>query len=157
MNVNELKKSRFLSKHDLPVPPQGLAVTIENVTLENVAQEGQAVEMRGVMYCHGLPKPMILNTTNGTIISEFLGSEETDHWKGKLVEIYYDTNVMMGPKRTGGIRVRNPVPAQAPMPQQPMPQQQQPQQQPLPSGPQQAPQYAQGQPNPQDFNDDIPM
>lgn len=59
-----------------------------------------------------------LNKTNAQAIEEITGSNDTDDWEGKQVEIYVDKNVMYGGKKIPAIRIRaieNTAPASKPV------------------------------------------
>lgn len=102
-HVNDLKSSKFLTKHD--VEPD-ILVTIERDELVNVALETQAPEEKNVLYFKELEKPLVLNMTNGMLIAAITGSETSDDWVGKQIVLYNDKTVMFAGKLTGGIRVR---------------------------------------------------
>lgn len=61
-----------------------------------------------VCYFHEQEKGMILNTTNGQLISKITGSETTEHWPGHKIILYNDPTISFGGKITGGLRVRQP-------------------------------------------------
>jgi len=103
--VNDLKDSRFLAKTD--VEPDVLA-TIESYEKMNVALESQAPEMKWTLRFTKLPKPLVLNSTNGQLIAAITGSEDFDNWIGKQVVLYNDKTVSFAGKLTGGIRVKAP-------------------------------------------------
>jgi len=103
MNVNDLKKSKFLTKNDV-MPP--VLVTIDHEEEVNVAKEGAEPEYRWALWFRELEKPLILNSTNGQIIAAITGSEESHGWHGHQVVLYNDPNISFGGKLTGGIRVR---------------------------------------------------
>ena len=104
MKVSELKNSRFLTKEDCG---DGIVVTIDDVTQENVASPDQPAEMRWtMMFQEPNTKPMVLNSTNGQLIAKFLGSDDSDDWKAKKVVLYHDENVSFAGKIVGGIRAR---------------------------------------------------
>lgn len=105
MNVNDLKKSKFLTKNDV-MPP--VLVTIESVEEVNVAKEGADPEMRWTLIFKEMEKPLVLNSTNGQIIAALVGSEESDDWIGHKIVLYNEPTVSFGGKITGGIRVRAP-------------------------------------------------
>jgi hypothetical protein len=105
MHVSELKESKFLRKEDCGA---GILVTIDDVRQENVAKEGAPEDMKWCMYFKESEKPMVLNSTNGQIIAQFTGAEESDDWIGVQVVLYHDPNVSFGGKLVGGIRVRAP-------------------------------------------------
>lgn len=104
-NVNDLKDSKFVTKGD--VEPDVL-VTIKSYKEMNVSLESQAPEMKWVLYFHELPKPLVLNSTNGQLIQMITGSEDFDDWIGKKVILYNDKTVSFAGKITGGIRVKAP-------------------------------------------------
>jgi hypothetical protein len=104
MNINSItRKTRFLTKADVNT---GLVVTIDRVEMENVAPPGQRSDQRPVLYFEDGTKPLVLNSTNGRLIAEALGTSETEEWSGQQIEVYHDPNVTFAGKVTGGIRVR---------------------------------------------------
>jgi hypothetical protein len=92
----------------LPPPPSGLIVTITGITEENVAQENSPEELKWCVCFSENSKPFVLNQTNMALIGMVTGSDETDNWKGKKVEVYFDPSIMMKGKVTGGMRIRPP-------------------------------------------------
>lgn len=111
-NISVLKTSNFIKKEDVARPA---LVTIRAVREENVAKEGAPQELRWCIHFHEMEKPMVLNSTNGQIIAQITGSEETENWAGKKIVIYHDPSVSFGGKLVGGIRCRAPKgPQQAP-------------------------------------------
>ncbi len=104
-NINEMKDSKFLKKEDCG---QGILVTIKEVTQENVAQEGAPEQLKWCLHVEESDKPMVLNSTNATVIAAVCGSPETENWAGKKIVLYNDPNVMYAGKITGGIRARAP-------------------------------------------------
>lgn len=110
MNINELKKSKYLKKEDCG---NGIVVTIRQCMMENVAKQGEPEEEKAVLYFVELEKPIVVNSTNAQLIAAITGSEETDDWNGHKIVLYSDPNVTnMQGKVVGGIRVR--APKQAP-------------------------------------------
>jgi hypothetical protein len=104
-NISVLKTSNFIKKEDCDPPA---LVTIDRVAEENVAKEGAPHEMKWCIYFKEIDKPMVLNSTNGQIIAQITGSQETDDWAGKKIVIYHDPSVSFGGKLVGGIRCRAP-------------------------------------------------
>ena len=102
-NVNDLKTSKFLKKEDVDPP---VLVTIKSYDEMNVAMENQAPEMKWCLNFHELEKPLVLNQTNGQLISVVTGSGEFEDWLDKKIVLYDDKTVMFAGKVTGGIRVR---------------------------------------------------
>ena len=102
-NVNDLKSSKFLTKND--VEPD-VIVTIRSYEKVNVALESMAPEVKWTLRFQELPKPLVLNSTNGQLIQAIVGSGEFEDWIGKKVVLYNDKTVSFAGKLTGGIRVR---------------------------------------------------
>lgn len=100
MNINGAFPSTYLKATDL----QGkrALVTISHVKLEDVGDEAKPV-----LYFAGKEKGLVLNKTNANMITEIVGSDETDHWKGKAVTLYV-TKVDFQGRRVDGIRVDHP-------------------------------------------------
>lgn len=103
VRVNDLKSSKFLTKTD--VEPDAV-VTILSCTQMNVALESMAPEMKWCLKFKELPKPMVLNLTNGQLIEAITGSDNSDDWIGEKVVLYNDKTVSFAGKLTGGIRIR---------------------------------------------------
>lgn len=104
-NVNDLKRSKFLTQGDVDPP---ILVTIIGYEEVDVAREGADPEMRWALYFKEVDKPLILNSTNGQIIASITGSENFDDWKGTAIVLYRDRNISFGGKLVGGIRIRAP-------------------------------------------------
>ena len=102
-NVNDLKSSKFLTKHDVEPP---ILVTIKSYETLNVAMESQAEEVKWCLNFNEVDKPLVLNMTNGQLISAITGSGDFDNWIGKQIVLFNDKTVMFAGKLTGGIRVR---------------------------------------------------
>lgn len=105
MNVNDLKSSKFLTKHD--VEPD-ILVTIKSCREMDVSMESQAPEMKWTLMFEELAKPLVLNITNGKLIEAITGSDESDGWIGKKVILYNDKTIMFAGQLTGGIRIKPP-------------------------------------------------
>lgn len=103
MKANAMIPSKFIKQSDVE-PPK--TVTIRGVKQVNVAQEDKPEELKFCLFFKELDKPMVLNSTNIQLLTHFLGTDETDDWKGKQVELYNDPTVSFGGKLTGGVRVR---------------------------------------------------
>lgn len=112
-NVNDLKKSKFLTQKDVQTP---VLVTIRGDEEVNVAKEGAEPEMRFALHFVELDKPLILNSTNGQIIAAIAGSGDSEDWVGKQIVLYSDPNIFFGGKMVGGIRVRAPKNQSSPAP-----------------------------------------
>jgi len=105
MNVNELKSSKFLTKHDVEPP---VLVTIKGCEEMDVSMESQSKELKWTLLFKELEKPMVLNSTNGQLIAAIAGSGESDDWIGRKIVLYNDKTVSFAGQITGGIRVRAP-------------------------------------------------
>jgi hypothetical protein len=103
MHIDELKTSRFLKKEDCEEP---LTVTIDHVEKKDVAEMGEAPELKWCLLFRDGIKPMVLNSTNGQLIARALGSKNSEDWVGKQIELFCDPNVIFGGALVGGIRVR---------------------------------------------------
>lgn len=107
MNLNDFKKSKFLTKEDAGT---GILVTIAKITEENVAMEGAEPEYRPVVWLQETEKPFVCNMTNAQAIAAITGAtdEIETKWVGAKIVLFNDPNVMMKGKLTGGLRVRAP-------------------------------------------------
>src|SRR4030043_481806 len=105
MHISQLRESKYLKKEEVG---GGTIATIRCVQEDNVAMEGALPEMKWIMWFEELEKPMVLNSTNGQLIAQITGSEESDNWTGYQVELYHDPSIAFGGKLVGGIRVRHP-------------------------------------------------
>lgn len=103
--VSEMKESKFLRKEDVG---GGALLTVKGVEQHNVAMQGAEPDHKWCMTFTETDKPLVLNGTNLAILTQILGSDDTDDWHGKSVVLYTDPNVSFGGKIVGGIRVRAP-------------------------------------------------
>ena len=101
--VSDLKDSRFLTKHDVE---HEVTVTIKSYEKLNVAMESQAPEEKWTLSFHELPKPLVLNNTNGQLLEIITGSDNFDDWLEKKIVLWHDPTVSFGGKFTGGIRIK---------------------------------------------------
>ena len=69
--------------------PSEYTVTIKQVTEKEVVDplNGQK-NLKGIVLFEGTKKGMILNVTNGKMISKVVGSPMTSEWVGKKIIIY---------------------------------------------------------------------
>lgn len=117
MKINEMKESKYIRKEDVGV--NGKNLTIKSLVQENVAGENQPPEMKWILYFNEARKGLALNQTNISLIAHVTGSEETDDWVGKQVQLFEDPTVGYGGKIIGGVRVRHvsqAAPQQTPPP-----------------------------------------
>lgn len=115
MNINQIKQSNFLTKHDVG---KGILVTIKGDVIQaNVAMAGAPEELKYCLEFDEVEKPLVLNSVNAQVIAQITGSQESEHWNGHKIVLYEDPNVSFGGKLVGGIRVRAPrQPAAKPVP-----------------------------------------
>jgi hypothetical protein len=113
VKLSDAFPSNFLKAADL----QGRRViaTISHVTFEDIGKP--------VVYFKGKEKGLVLNKTNGNMIAEVTGDDDTDNWSGVSI-VLYPTRVDFQGKRVDAIRVDKPEPGQrqaAPAPPPPPP------------------------------------
>jgi len=99
MKIGAAFPSKYLKADDLGTNRP--IVTIERVTLEDVGGDG---EHRPVIRFAGKDKALVCNRTNANIITEVLGSDDTDDWEGKQIRLYATKTEFQG-KRVPCIRV----------------------------------------------------
>lgn len=105
-NINTMTESKFLKKEDIGDPGDAQIVTIQAVAQKNVAKEDDEPEMKWCIKFTEFKKPMVLNGTNMKLAAMALGSNETDDWIGKKIEVYHDPSITFGDKLVGGLRFR---------------------------------------------------
>ena len=101
-SLNDLKNSKYLTQHD--VDPK-VVVTFQAFKEDNVAMENEPARMKWIFKFREFDKPLVMNWTNGEIITDLFGTDKFEQWIGKQVILYRDKNVSFGGKRVGGIRV----------------------------------------------------
>jgi hypothetical protein len=106
MKRSQVFPSTYLGKDDVPQP---FTATVGVVRLETIKGDGGEEEKPVLHFTGEQQKPMILNSTNWSILEEAYG-EESDGWQGKPVEVYVDPGVMFAGRRVGGVRLRIPSP-----------------------------------------------
>jgi hypothetical protein len=96
--------SNYLKKDD--VGEDGVILTIKGFKQETLKTD-QGDETKVVMYFmeEGY-KPMVLNTTNATILGKITGCQTAGEARGKQVVVYDDPTVSFGGKNTGGLRLK---------------------------------------------------
>lgn len=104
MNINGAFPSQYLKAADLS---KATVVTIASVEVEEIGDD-----TKPVLHFKGSDKGLVLNKTNANIISEVLGTEETDEWIGKKISIYPTKTEFQG-KRVACIRVSDQAPGKA--------------------------------------------
>jgi hypothetical protein len=109
--------SRYLKKEDFPRPE---VLTIIKVREEKVTAPGEKPKDKVVLYFNGKDKGLVLNQTNGDVLFELTGSEDPEKWIGVRVEVYCEPNVPYAGKKVGGVRLREPPPAEVPPEKEPV-------------------------------------
>jgi len=97
MNIKTAFPGSYLKAADLG--GKRIGVTIDRVELEDVGSDNKPV-----LYFQGKDKGLVLNKTNSNMISEIVGSDETDEWNGHRIALY-STKVDYQGKRVDAIRV----------------------------------------------------
>lgn len=100
-----MKARRFLGVYlqKEEIPDSGAVARIR-AAKEDTLEDDERSKL--ILYFDGLDKGLVCNKTNINTIIDVLGSDETDDWIGRDVELYVDHGVMFAGKRVGGIRVR---------------------------------------------------
>ena len=98
-------KSDYLKKEDCDPPIQ---VICAGMTWESFEDRDGGEEIRAVLHFRDGIKPMVLNQVNKEILKTEFNVGKVKDLRGLTVELYNDPNVMFGPKRVGGIRIRKP-------------------------------------------------
>lgn len=101
MKLGKYFQSKYLRAVDLRNP---VKVTIAGVREELVGLGEDAAE-KPVLYFKGAKQGLVLNRTNFDALVAIFGTEDSDGWIGKVVEIYNDPSVNFGGVR-GGVRIR---------------------------------------------------
>lgn len=99
MKVKDIYPSRFLKADDVEPP---LILTIRSHTFEDIGVEK---ERKFILYFSETDKVLVVNKTNLNSIEMILGTDETDQWIGKTIELFKD-HVQMGAEIVAAIRVR---------------------------------------------------
>lgn len=108
MKISDAFPSTYLKAADL----QGRAVL---VTIADCRMEHLDDESKPMLLFVGKGRGLILNKTNAGILVNALG-DETDAWRGRVVELYPD-RVMFAGRMVDAIRLRIPqAPAASPPP-----------------------------------------
>jgi hypothetical protein len=92
---------------------------VENVRIDRVVMEKCGEDKKPCLYFEGHASALVLNSTNIDTLVALFGSDESDHWIGRSVQLFTTMTTFQG-KQTLGIRVRaahhadpSPAPASA--------------------------------------------
>lgn len=106
-------KSNHLGVADLEVfaeEGKSLCFTIEQVKQElDTKVAGKKIDAN-IAYFKEDIKPLVLNSTNATVISKFAKSAHVENWNNIYIELYVDNSVKMKGQVVGGIRIRKVQP-----------------------------------------------
>ena len=105
--------AQYLKKEDLSDPVEAELLWVKE---EKVTPPGKDTKTRLVASFEGLPKGLVLNTANCEILAEITGTDDPNEWKDVALQLNVDPDVKYGGKKTGGIRIRKPVPVSVPVP-----------------------------------------
>lgn len=105
--VSEILSSNWLRKEDLSDPVGGETFCIKKVTEELVGADQQS--KWALHWKEAGAMPMLLNKTNLRLCAAMFG-DDTDDWRGKLVEVYHDPTISYAGQLVGGLRLRPPRP-----------------------------------------------
>jgi len=108
--------SRFLTHEDLD-PAADTVVTIKGHGKELIGRGAESSE-KFVVYFRELKKGLVLNVTNGKVLTKCFG-DEMDLWTGKKISLYVKPDVEFGGEIVSAIRIRFTLPStpKAPEPQ----------------------------------------
>lgn len=117
MKIGAAFKGKYLKQDH--IGDKYVAVTISEVSVEEIDGDDGSKEKKPVLHFHGKEMGMVLNKTNADILTEMLGTDETDEWLGHKIVLFVDKSVMFGGKRVGGIRITH-MPNAKPAPPPPV-------------------------------------
>jgi hypothetical protein len=95
--------AQYQKKEDLSDPVDTTLLWIKE---ERVTAPGKDTKTRLVAYFDGLPKGLVLNTTNCETLADITGTDDPNEWKDVALQLYVDPDVNYGGKKAGGIRIR---------------------------------------------------
>jgi hypothetical protein len=99
-NVNQMLRSKYLGKQDLPQP---VIAHIRGVAMEPPGRNGE--DPGWLMFFSELRKPLKLNNTILKYIAEVAGPE-SDRWIGLKCKVYVDHTVQFAGQMVGGVRLQ---------------------------------------------------
>ena len=97
-------QSNFLKKDD--VGEDGVILTIKGFAHETIKGDN-GDETKVIMhFVEEGYKPMVLNSTNATVLGKITGAATAGEARGKQIVVYDDPSVSFGGKVTGGLRLK---------------------------------------------------
>jgi hypothetical protein len=112
MKVNDVYQSTsdYLKAEDLPVGTRAGVVISKCEAQEFTNKEDNSKQRKMVLSFEGREKKLVLNITNAKMIARNLGSDDTDNWIGKRIELYRSVTDRGSQKDVPCIRVKEQVP-----------------------------------------------
>lgn len=74
--------------------------------IDHISVEGVGGREKLVAYIGDLDLGLPLNTENIDYLIEAFGTDETDDWRGRKVELFVDETVRFQGRKVGGVRLR---------------------------------------------------
>ena len=110
MNINDVYQSTssYLKAEDLPKGTR-VGVVISGCDVHEFNQDDGGKQKKMVLSFDGKEKKLTLNVTNARMIAANLGSDDTEEWIGKRIELYA-SQTDFGGKQVPCIRVKEQVP-----------------------------------------------
>jgi hypothetical protein len=105
-DFDDLYGSQFLAATDLKKP---FTATIEAVTKQDFARQGERQKMKVVLHLKGVRKPIVVNKTNALSLSEEFG-KDFDEWIDKRINVKAE-RTSYGGKPVMGLRLYPEKPA----------------------------------------------
>jgi hypothetical protein len=84
-----------------------MVLTIKTSAVEELESQ-EKIDTKIALYFEEDPRGLVLNKVNGRECEKLFGSDDSDDWHGKKIELYFDPTVTMMGRTCGGIRVRQP-------------------------------------------------
>ena len=106
----KLQNPNYLGSYEFQ-PDQDMTLTIKHVRKEFVTGDGGRKDEKAVMHFMEPVKPMILNTVNSKTLTRLFRTPYLEDWAGRKITLYADPTIKYGNEVTGGIRVRDKLPA----------------------------------------------
>jgi hypothetical protein len=97
-------QSNFLKKDD--VGEDGVILTIKGFAHETIKGDNGDEEKVIMHFVEEGYKPMVLNSTNATVLGKITGAATAGEARGKQIVVYDDPSVSFGGKVTGGLRLK---------------------------------------------------
>lgn len=85
MKTSDIYGGNFLKAEHLA--GKTVVVRISEVDIEEFEDDAGKLKKKVVLSFAGKDKKLVVNTTNAAVISENLGSDDTDNWTGKTIAL----------------------------------------------------------------------